>query len=214
MSDSESDLTLEGIVHDLRNVFETISDSAEIVSRDDPKQARAASRIQRAVRQGESILSSFVQQTQASLELELILENAMEFARTFLQGRSGQKIEFVKKIEPSLRLRGNAAAWERVFMNLFLNAAQAMAETGGTIEIDAERCPAGVQIVVCDDGPGISPKILPNIFEPRFSTRAKRSGLGLHIVRTIVETHGGKVTAENRPDKARAEVRIVLPNLF
>ena len=213
MTDSESDLTLEGIVHDLRNVFETIADSAEIVGTD-PKQARAASRIQRAVRQGERILSSFVQQTQAMLELELILENAMEFARTFLLGRSGQKIEFVKKIEPGVRLRGNAAAWERVFMNLFLNAAQAMAETGGTIEIDAERCPAGIQIVVCDDGPGISPKILPSIFEPRFSTRARRSGLGLHIVRSIVESHAGQVSAANRPDKAGAEFRIVLPNLF
>ena len=213
MSQAEADLTIEGIVHDLRNVFETISDSAEIVSRD-PQQTRAANRIQRAVRQGERILSSFVQQTQASLELDLILENAMEFARTFLQGRSGQKLEFEKQIEPGLHLRGDAAAWERVFMNLFLNAAQAMIETGGMIEIEAGRSAGGVQISVRDNGPGISPKILASIFEPRFSTRAKRSGLGLHIVRTIVENHGGTVIAENRRNGPGAEFRVELPRPF
>lgn len=210
MGDSDSDLTIEGIVHDLRNVFEAIADSAELIG-SDPKHTRAANRILRGIRQGERILSSFVQQSQASLEIDVILDNALEFARTFLQARGGQKVEFVRKVEPGLRLRGNPAAWERVMMNLLLNAVQAMAEAGGTVEIEARRLPAAVEVVVADSGPGISPKILETIFEPRFSTRAKRSGLGLHIVRTIVEAHGGKVTAANRRDGQGAEFRITLP---
>lgn len=210
MGENDSDLTIEGIVHDLRNVFEAISDSAELIS-GDPKHTRAANRIQRGIRQGERILSSFVQQSQASLEIDVILDNALEFARTFLQVRGSPKVEFVRNVEPGLRLRGNPAAWERVMMNLLLNAVQAMAEEGGTVEISARRHPTAVEVVVADDGPGISPKILENIFEPRFSTRAKRSGLGLHIVRSIVEAHAGTVTAANRPDGKGAEFRITLP---
>lgn len=210
MGENDADLTLEGLIHDLRNVFETIADSAEQISKD-PKHTRAAGRIQRSVRQGDRILSSFVEQTQASLDLDVILDGALEFTRNFLQARVGPKIDFVRTIEPGLRLRGNPAAWERVLMNLFMNAAQALGENGGLIEITACRTEQGVEIIVADNGPGISPKILPRIFEPRFSTRAKRSGLGLHIVRTIVESSGGAVTACNRPNGQGAEIHINLP---
>lgn len=210
MGEHDSDLTLEGIVHDLRNIFEAVADSAELISRD-PKHTRAAHRIMKAVRQGDRILSSFVQHSQAFLDLEVILDNALEFARTFLVARGTQRITFVHTVEPGLRLRGNPAAWERVMINLLLNAAQAMAEQGGSVEIEANRQPNAIQISVRDTGPGISPKILPKIFEPRFSTRAKRPGLGLHIVRTIVEAHGGHITAANRSDGQGAEFTITLP---
>ena len=95
-------------------------------------------------------------------------------------------------------------------MNLFLNAAQAM-EGEGTVSISARHDEMGVEIVVEDSGPGISPKILPRIFEPHFSTRAKRSGLGLHIVQTIVVEHGGEIVASNRPSGQGAMFRITLP---
>jgi signal transduction histidine kinase len=99
--------------------------------------------------------------------------------------------------------------------NLFLNAAQAIAQGGtedrGSIEIAAARAGSAIEITVADSGPGIHPKILPRIFEPRFSTRAKRSGLGLHIVQTIVRQNGGEVTAANRPSGEGAQFRITLP---
>jgi signal transduction histidine kinase len=99
-------------------------------------------------------------------------------------------------------------------MNLFLNAAQAMAQAeqaeGGAVEITAYRIPEGIEIVVEDNGPGISAKVLPRIFEPGVSTRARRSGLGLAIVKTIVERHGGAITAANRPNAQGARFHIHL----
>ncbi|HEV2690126.1 MAG TPA: ATP-binding protein, partial [Bryobacteraceae bacterium] len=55
------------------------------------------------------------------------------------------------------------------------------------------------EIVVSDDGPGISPDLLPRIFQPRVSTKSIISGLGLYVVQSIVEQNGGSVTATNGP---------------
>jgi signal transduction histidine kinase len=209
-----SDLTIEGLVHDLNNVFETISEGADLLARD-PKYARLSGALKRSVNRGSRILSSYFEQAQASLDFDLILDNAIEFARDSLQAVRGPTIDFVRNAEPGIRLRGNPGAWERVLANLFLNAAQAIAHAGsgdkGTIEIAATRTPGAIEITVADNGPGIHPQNLPRIFEPRFSTRAKRSGLGLHIVQTIVRQNGGDVVAANRPPGAGAQFRITLP---
>jgi len=207
----EADLTLEGLVHDLTNIFDLILDTAEVLSRDG-KYTRQSARLQRAASRGNRILSSYFEQSQASLDLDLILDEAIESVRDTLQVVRGPQLEFVRDVEPGLRLRGSFADWMRVFMNLFLNAAQAMGDDGGTVQIEARREAGAIAITVADDGPGISPKVLPQIFEPRFSTKAKRSGLGLHIVRTFVGKAGGTIEAANRPSGRGAQFRILLPN--
>lgn len=204
-----ADLTLEGLVHDLSNVFETILQTSELLSQD-PKYTKLAGTLQRNATQGSRILSSYFEQSQASLEIEAILDHATDFARDFVRLKRGMTLEFTRQIEDGLRLRGNPASWERVFVNLFLNAAQAM-EGDGVVEIAASRTARGIEITVSDNGPGISPKILPRIFEPGFSTRAKRSGLGLHIVKSIVEERGGVVEAANRPNGLGAQFSILVP---
>jgi len=203
------DLTLEGLVHDLRNVLETISDAADLVT-GDSKNLKLAATIRRNVQRGTRILASFHESSLALLDIDTILDNAIESAGEFVAAVHGPAISFSRKIESGLRLRGNPAAWERVFTNLFLNAAQAM-EDDGTVEIAASHSEQSIEIRVEDSGPGISPKILPRIFEPHFSTRAKRSGLGLHIVQTIVQQHGGAIVASNRPQGRGAIFLITVP---
>ena len=68
----------------------------------------------------------------------------------------------------------------------------------------------GVEIRVADEGPGIPTEILPRIFEPRFSTHASHTGLGLHIVESVVTENGGTVHAANRPEGKGAEICIKL----
>ena len=203
------DLSLDGLVHDLNNVFETIARNSDLLAMD-PKYTKMAAALQRSSTQGIRILSSYFELSLASLDLDAILDRATDFARDFVQLKRGVQLEFTRRIEEGLRLRGNPTAWERVFMNLFLNAAQAM-DGDGVISIEAARSSRGVEIVVSDNGPGISPKILARVFEPGVSTRAKRSGLGLHIVKTIVEAHGGSVEAANCPSGKGAQLSILLP---
>jgi signal transduction histidine kinase len=213
---NETDLTLEGLVHDLNNVFETILEASEYLSKD-AKYSRLAGTIRRSAHRGSRIVSSFFEQSQASLDLDVILDEAIAFSSDVTYAAHVPKLAFVRNIEPALRLRGNPGAWERVFMNLFLNTAQAMANAEspeeGRVEINASRTPEAIEIVVADNGPGISAKVLPRIFEAGVSTRGKRSGLGLAIVRTLIERKGGTIAASNRPNALGAQFLIRLPHV-
>ncbi len=108
------------------------------------------------------------------------------------------------------RIQGQHDALGRAFANLLLNAADAMSETGGVVTVKMTALPEGVEIRVLDTGPGIPPESLERIWEPDFTTKARGTGLGLALVRTTVQAHGGGVWARNRPEGG-AEFRVVLP---
>jgi signal transduction histidine kinase len=204
-----SDLTLEGLVHDLNNVFETISEAAEMLEGDGRWSALAA-RIRRSVNRGRRIVGSLSASARAEQDFDTILDNSIEFASDLFRAVDASPVDFVRSVEPGLRVQGSPAAWERVLLNLFVNAAQAMKD-GGTVEISAQRIPGGIEIAVADSGPGIPPEILPQIFEPHFSTKSSSAGLGLHIVKSLVAEHGGLVTANNRSGTGGAAFSIRLP---
>ncbi len=210
-----TDLTLEGLLHDLSNVFETISEAADLLAEDNRSRELAAA-IHRSVDRGERLVSSFVETARSSVDLADAVSHAAEFARDFSAAARSPNIEFDIRLEPGIRLRGQPGAWERVLVNLFLNAAQAMRQ-GGTIQTHGRRTDAGVEIVVRDNGPGIPGEILAEIFKPHFSTKSTRSsvfrGLGLHIVESLVRQYGGTVTARNCVCPSGAEFTILLPEL-
>ena len=89
----------------------------------------------------------------------------------------------------SRAMRPDGSAYSSI---LFLNSAQAGAKNDSYSRSRRE-------IVVSDDGPGISLELLPRIFQPRVSTKSIISGLGLYVVQSIVEQNGGSVTAANGP---------------
>ena len=186
------DLTLEGLVHDLNNVFQTISESAELLE-DDPKWEKLAHTLRRSADRGHRIAHSILETNRSPIELAPIIENASQFCQDYLECANRPKLEFSSEIDADFRLKGDAAGWERVFVNLFLNSAQAGARE---IRIRAQ----GNEIVVSDDGPGIALELLPTIFQPRVSTKSIISGLGLYVVQSIVEQNGGFVTAANGPN--------------
>ena len=100
-----------------------------------------------------------------------------------------------------------------MFMNIILNAAQAMGGKG-RLTVRTESAPeAGhVRIEISDSGPGIPPEVLPHIFEPFFTTKEEGdgTGLGLSLVYGIVENHGGRIKALSQPGEGAAFV-IELP---
>ena len=94
----------------------------------------------------------------------------------------------------------------QVWTNLIDNAIDAM-DGRGTLEIRATPEPSadglGVQVEICDSGPGIPPDILQRIFEPFYTTKepGRGTGLGLHISHTVVARHGGRVEVDSRPGR-------------
>lgn len=94
---------------------------------------------------------------------------------------------------PPVHLRASAPMLRRALLNLVLNAAQAMEDSGHiAIRWQLEGRAAVLQVI--DDGPGIPADVLDRVFEPFFTTRSRGSGLGLPIVRTAIENHGGTIT--------------------
>ena len=127
-------------------------------------------------------------------------------------------IEMTLSIDPpDLVVHGDPDRLEQALQNLAANALR-HTPAGGRVELSARRVDEGVAIVVRDSGPGIPPEHLPRIFDRFYKVDASRattstpsgSGLGLSIVRAIVERHGGTVVVRNAP-AGGAEFEIILP---
>ncbi len=185
------DLTLEGLAHDLNNVFQTIGESLELL-RSDLKWKKLAGTLQRSADHGQRLVQSILDKKRSSADAAAVIESAVQFTRDYLECAHAPPLDISFEVEPDLLLPGDPAGWERVLVNLFVNAAEAGAKR---VEVHASRN----EIVVCDDGPGISSELLPHIFQPHVSTKSIMSGLGLYVVQSLVEKHGGAVTASNLP---------------
>lgn len=114
---------------------------------------------------------------------------------------------------PAVKVRGDRVLLEQVLVNLIHNAAQAMLDQPRhrrRIVLATCRVAQGVRIAVSDQGPGIPPEQLEQIFAPFFTTKPDGLGLGLNICRTIVEAHGGSMTVANDADGG-ATFSFILP---
>jgi signal transduction histidine kinase len=92
---------------------------------------------------------------------------------------------------------GDQAQLEQVFLNLIMNAIEAMsASANGVLDIKSSVSEAGdVLVTVADSGPGVAVEDLDRMFDPFFTTKPEGLGMGLSICRSIVETHGGRLWA-------------------
>jgi hypothetical protein len=103
------------------------------------------------------------------------------------------------------RIRGNPGKLQQVFLNLFLNARDAM-ESGGRLTVTTSRGGSGrrsVRVSVGDTGTGIAPENLARLFDPFFTTKGARkgTGLGLSVSYGIVREHGGEIEVESELGK-------------
>src|SRR5260370_24118386 len=141
-----------------------------------------------------------------SAQLSEVIERAIDLARTSVEGRSSVdgasiKIESRLPVFSLPNIRGSVSEMTQVFLNLLLNASEAM-QRGGIVMIEVLREPLGVLVRVSDEGSGISPEHLESIFEPFFTTKGARGTvLGLSLVRKIIEGAGGSISAANRDNR-------------
>jgi signal transduction histidine kinase len=207
----EKDLTVSGLIHDLNNVFQTLVDAADLLSAD-PRWSPISAALLRSVERGKNIANS-LQEGGTGASFAEILNNAITFAQDSQIAGGAPVVRFEPDVEPGIQLWRNWA-WERVLINLFLNAMRAMPQ-GGTVHIRARHVGKTLDIRVSDEGPGIPAHILESLFQADVSRHASRStkpsgGLGLHIVEMIVKQDGGQVRARNLTG-AGAEFQITLP---
>ncbi|MBI5408763.1 MAG: HAMP domain-containing protein [Nitrospirae bacterium] len=121
-------------------------------------------------------------------------------------------IHLVKNLGPSLPpIKGNHDALKQAFLNLILNAIQAMDGWSGRLSIKSEAKDRCVSVSITDTGSGISPENLKRIFDPFFTTKAEGTGMGLMLVHSIISDHSGKIDIDSAPGKGTT-VKVEFPS--
>lgn len=204
-----------GVAHEINNPLATIlgtiqvlheksvpeekkSQYFKIMEQQVERMARVISGLLNFARQGEPRFSD--------LNLNSVIEETLLITEHQLQ-RTG-KIEVVRELVPDLPpVYADQNQVQQVLVNLFLNAAQAMAPGPGTLTVRTRACSTGegkfVVVEVADTGPGIPKEIQSKIFDPFFTTKevGRGTGLGLAVAYGIMERHGGKIESQSAEGK-------------
>ena len=213
-----------GIAHDFNNIMGGIMGHASLLRVDATEGTelyQGLDTIERAARRAAQLthrLLSFSRNgtpTIADVDVGGVLADTLSIAMPGFDKRT----VLVHSISPDLAyVPGDRTQLEEVFLNLVINARDAMGHRGGTLTVDAcnviideSFCtshgvpvlPDGsyVQITVSDTGSGLSPEARDHLFEPFFTTRPEGTGLGLSIVWRVVHDHGGTITVASLPNQ-------------
>jgi signal transduction histidine kinase len=201
------------IGHDLRNPLGVIESSLFIMRRriqDDERSSRHLEKISKQVQTCDRIVTDLLDMARnnppklAPIDIEAAFQEALSAVPT------GAQVTVLRHIDQACRLVADPGLLQQALVNLISNAHRVLGSTG-TLELRAEPADVGfVCLCVSDDGPGFDEAVLPMAFEPLVSTQAKGIGLGLALVKSVAERHGGQAFAENLP-AGGARVKMVLP---
>ena len=172
-------------------------DALEKVQATVTKIAEQASRAGQIVRR----MRDFLENRAGQRNVEDILAIAEDAMALGLIGAKAAAVEVHFQADPNLPLViADRVQIQQVLVNLLRNAVEAMATAPvRDLTIAIARRGAMIEIVVTDSGPGIAPSIAAKLFTPFVTTKPHGMGIGLAISRSIVEAHGGEMTAETNP---------------
>jgi PAS domain S-box-containing protein len=150
--------------------------------------------------------------TDDRVDLHDALESALELIRGRLERRH---ITVEEHLDAQAMVDGSAAQLNQVFLNLLVNAMQAIESThrlDGRIAIKTDAKDGEIVVEIADNGCGISEEVLPQIFDPFFTTKGAGdgTGLGLSITHSIVQDHGGRLQVESTVAEG-TRFRVILP---
>ncbi len=156
-------------------------------------------------------LSRSDDEVRGAVDVAKVLDQSIAMAWNQIRHRA----RFVTRVDEILPIQGNGGALEQVFLNLLVNAVQAIPEghaEKNEIRITARASGSEVMVEIRDTGAGIAPDLQARIFEPFFTTKAAGvgTGLGLFISRQTVTDHGGRIEIESEVNKGTA-FRVFLP---
>ncbi len=211
--------------HELRNPLAPIGTALELMRlRGAPQAERELQVIERQVRHLERLVGDLLDVSRIAqgkielerepLEIARALGDAAEMSEALIEAR-GHRLE-LRAPKLGLAVLGDLGRLKQVFANLIINAAK-YTEPGGELRVEAERQGASVVVRVRDNGVGLSPAMLPRVFElfsqvPQSLARSQGGlGLGLSIVRSIVALHGGSVRAESEGEGKGSTFVVELP---
>jgi hypothetical protein len=188
-----------GLAHEIKNPLAGLSGALELLAEDlsgNPRQADVVGemrhQVARLTNTMESLLS-FARPPKARLrdtDLNATLENVLFLVR---QQRRLAAVHVDADLGEVPHVLADPNQLEQVFLNICLNACQAMGPGGGRLTVRSRLVEGRVTVDVEDTGPGIPEHVRPNLFKPFFTTKREGNGLGLAISARIVAEHGGNI---------------------
>jgi signal transduction histidine kinase len=226
-SDRRKDEFLAMLAHELRNPLGAIGNASyllEQVGSETPQGKRSVAiirrQIQHLVRMVDDLLDvsritrGKVELRREPVDLREIVHHAVDTARPLIDAKA-HRIEVMLPREP-VPLVADITRMEQVLSNLLRNAAK-YTEEGGRIEVAVLCTGSTAMLSVCDNGMGIAPDLLPRIFdlftqgEQKLDRAGAGLGIGLTLVRSLVELHGGRVEARSDGPGCGSEIVVTLP---
>ena len=223
-----------GIAHDFNNILTPIIINAQMAKLEAPATPtlqQSLQQIEQAAERAGSLLQQILDFNRQGkhepqpIHLGTVTKEALKFLRSTVAPNI--EMEYTQKVDNDM-VAADPTQILQVIMNLTLNAAHAMQETGGRLEIElsaADQPPAllppdqcagksWLRMMVSDTGPGITKEDLDRIFDPFFTTKGKGegSGMGLAVAHGIVSKHGGTISAYSQPGQG-ASFEILLPQI-
>lgn len=201
-----------GIAHQLNNPLNNISTSCQIlreedIGKNDAFVGQMLDNIHHEVLRSRDIvkgLLEFSRENEFSLK-PTRMADLVERCVGMVASQLPADVDIARRVPDDLCVPLDPQRMQEVFLNLFLNAAQAIGDAPGTITVSAEADPEAGQAVIRveDTGPGIPPEHLGRVFDPFFTLKevGKGTGLGLSVVFGIVKKHGGVILAESEPGR-------------
>ncbi|HEX8284251.1 MAG TPA: GAF domain-containing protein [Pyrinomonadaceae bacterium] len=199
-----------GVAHDFNNALAAILGRAQLLRRSasDEGVARgldiiltAAEDAAATVRRIRSFARQLPGEGRAEVRVVELLRDAVEITRTRWENDARARgLSYEVKVEgdPALHTRGNASELREVFVNLVVNAIDAM-PAGGRLNISCGRRGERLRLLFADTGTGMAEEVRARIFEPFFTTKGVHgTGLGLFVSYGIVERHGGSISAASQ----------------
>lgn len=201
------------LAHEIRNPLVAIGGFARSMHKITERSAIDAETMEKLKKKTETIIAEierlenllsetldFVHANKPIFQLKDLNEVVEEICDLVEDELKNKNIKLLRYLCPLPYIRIDESQMKQVLFNLIQNAIDSMPE-GGELQVKTERERDFVKIDIIDTGVGISEEIKAEIFSPFFSTKNQGSGLGLSIVKHIVEQHRGKVQVENREDK-------------
>jgi PAS domain S-box-containing protein len=200
-------LLAAGVAHEVNTPLAVISTYAQMLAKqvaEDEQKSRILEKIARQTFRASEIVNSLLNfsRTPTAELTEVHLNRVIQETLSLLEHQLKKAgIEVRTKLDPELEaVKGNPGKLQQVFLNLFLNARDAM-EPHGVLEVVTRPGENGVVVDVIDTGHGIAPEHLSRIYDPFFTTKSakKGTGLGLSVTYGIIQEHGGAIEAISRP---------------